>query len=88
MNTDELLALLYKYFPEGVEVLLMPSEHVMETVLKSEFIARSNDALKKVSPPEYDEQEITLTELFPGSGMFAAMSPLTHCIYCFTPGEA
>ena len=88
MNTEELLALLYQYFPDGTEVMLMPSEYVLETVLKSELPARCDNELHKMAPLEYDEREITLTELFPDAGIFAAMSPLTHCIYCFIPGGA
>jgi hypothetical protein len=81
MNTDELLALLYEYFPDGTEVMMMPSTLVTESVLK-------DDITKLPSQPvEYEETIIHLTELFPDAGIFAAMSPLTHCVYCFIPGE-
>jgi len=83
MNTDELLALLYEYFPDGAEVMLMPSEQVSETVLKDDILGKADPD----QPVEYEETIIHLTELFPDAGIFAAMSPLTHCVYCFIPGE-
>jgi hypothetical protein len=81
MNTDELLAPLYEYFPDGTEVMMMPFELVMESVLKDDITKWP------AQPVEYEETIIHLTELFPDAGIFAAMSPLTHCVYCFIPGE-
>lgn len=67
--------LLHNYFPDGVEVHLVDDIDVLETSAPPGGLWEG--------PVPMNQVRLILTEIEPETGIFAAMSPVTHNVYVF-----
>lgn len=75
------------HFPDGVDIQKVDEKAFIEVIYKN-VPAEMSEAQMENSPQiETVHTTIVLTELEPETGIYAAMSPITHRVYVYTSPE-
>ena len=84
-QAQELEQAIMEHFPDGVDVIIAPSMEVEEVIGPDpiEFDWRREKEIDPSQLVPIKKLKLYLTEIEPETGVYAAMSPITHRVYLY-----